>query len=626
MSVMLTLPPLLVGLDAGVATGRVNAEPGVVLPRDITVATSLDAPVSAPVDVTGGFFFPVAARITQNGTKSVEVSFVAAQGLVSTSGTLMARGPPLVELDVISRNPAWDIPGVVSSTTSRALDFVTVKVTSEGPLTVTYDGLRAISVGMCGTCTGTCGCWGLRGPGNNVLARQVRVGAVFDAGPTATVVPGMFADGGEALIDISRVQWRIALDGGVVAAPVVDLEGLFVGTASANQVEGRLFAFNRDGVALIGLPVQPVEAVMSLLYSQGPTSGIEDDVLYIAANGLDGGALRGVRLDGGLIEAIRLRNRTTSAMALANDNGDPTTIARFDPGSGSNGSIIQWSTLAPVGRTEQVLMDDQDVPGLGTRPRTNLVVSQDPARVAQTLTMVTGSLGNVNVSRREVRGSNQFAEFDGGTLYGPRLAPASRTPLVLQSAAQPGRDETWVVGAGSLWWVPDGGSFGGMTPSPPVVDRAGATWFSNGTAIVMTRPGGATRTVPFMGTVEATPLLGERLGRFDFAYFVTTDGRLAVVRAPPPSADGGVSDDGGTTLELAWTAALPFSPNATVTASLAFRCDTSNTTPPQLFVASEQGEVLSIIVDSTRIDTLAVWPKYQHDSQNSGNPSTPTCR
>ncbi|PTL82899.1 hypothetical protein DAT35_12760 [Vitiosangium sp. GDMCC 1.1324] len=46
-----------------------------------------------------------------------------------------------------------------------------------------------------------------------------------------------------------------------------------------------------------------------------------------------------------------------------------------------------------------------------------------------------------------------------------------------------------------------------------------------------------------------------------------------------------------------------------------------------LYVA-EGGKLYAFVVDSPGLDSSAPWPKYQHDSRNTGNPDTPisSCR
>jgi hypothetical protein len=45
--------------------------------------------------------------------------------------------------------------------------------------------------------------------------------------------------------------------------------------------------------------------------------------------------------------------------------------------------------------------------------------------------------------------------------------------------------------------------------------------------------------------------------------------------------------------------------------------------PGVLYAASANGRVYALIVDSPGLDPAAPWPRYQHDSRNTGNPATP---
>ena len=42
-----------------------------------------------------------------------------------------------------------------------------------------------------------------------------------------------------------------------------------------------------------------------------------------------------------------------------------------------------------------------------------------------------------------------------------------------------------------------------------------------------------------------------------------------------------------------------------------------------LYVPSIDGKLYAFVVDSRGLDGSAPWPKYQHDSRNTGNPDTP---
>ncbi|MET0402081.1 MAG: hypothetical protein ABW123_06730 [Cystobacter sp.] len=45
--------------------------------------------------------------------------------------------------------------------------------------------------------------------------------------------------------------------------------------------------------------------------------------------------------------------------------------------------------------------------------------------------------------------------------------------------------------------------------------------------------------------------------------------------------------------------------------------------PGVLYAAAQDGKVFALIVDSSGLDATAPWPKYQHDSRNTGNRETP---
>jgi hypothetical protein len=45
--------------------------------------------------------------------------------------------------------------------------------------------------------------------------------------------------------------------------------------------------------------------------------------------------------------------------------------------------------------------------------------------------------------------------------------------------------------------------------------------------------------------------------------------------------------------------------------------------PGVLYAVDRDGRVYALIVDSPGLDPAAPWPRYQHDSRNTGNPATP---
>ena len=97
------------------------------------------------------------------------------------------------------------------------------------------------------------------------------------------------------------------------------------------------------------------------------------------------------------------------------------------------------------------------------------------------------------------------------------------------------------------------------------------------------------------------------LGRNGRAYFVSSNDQLLVARQ---------SD-----LGLAWKAPLSTSiALGAISAAPTLDCNRSRagTQTGSLYIATETGYLVNIIVDSPGLDSTAPWPKYQHDAFNTG--------
>ena len=111
-----------------------------------------------------------------------------------------------------------------------------------------------------------------------------------------------------------------------------------------------------------------------------------------------------------------------------------------------------------------------------------------------------------------------------------------------------------------------------------------------------------------IGPVAPSPVLGEG----GLAYFVSKDSRLLVA----------------TQLKLTQEYEGPISTSlnlGNLTASPTIDCNRfrpSIAKTGTLYVASEGGYLVSIIIDSRGLDTTAPWPKYQRDQLNTGNLTT----
>jgi hypothetical protein len=113
---------------------------------------------------------------------------------------------------------------------------------------------------------------------------------------------------------------------------------------------------------------------------------------------------------------------------------------------------------------------------------------------------------------------------------------------------------------------------------------------------------------------------------------VVTASTSAQITAAPVLGDGEwlyTADSTGTLqawgradLTTRWSKQL----SGNVSASPNLACGVGAGHPGTLYVATEGGKLYSIVVDSHGLDASTPWPKYQHDTRNTGNPSTPlTC-
>lgn len=118
----------------------------------------------------------------------------------------------------------------------------------------------------------------------------------------------------------------------------------------------------------------------------------------------------------------------------------------------------------------------------------------------------------------------------------------------------------------------------------------------------------ATQTgIDSLATAVGSPLTGSPLlGDDDRIYTATNAG---IVRA-----------HGAQNLAAEWAAVL----GDNVRASPALDCNRRRADGPGvLYVATTGGKLHAILVDAKKLSPSAAWPKYQHDSANSGNPDWP---
>ncbi|PZR13332.1 MAG: hypothetical protein DI536_13700 [Archangium gephyra] len=76
-----------------------------------------------------------------------------------------------------------------------------------------------------------------------------------------------------------------------------------------------------------------------------------------------------------------------------------------------------------------------------------------------------------------------------------------------------------------------------------------------------------------------------------------------------------------TSANATWAVALPAALTSPVVASPALDCNRrrSNSESGVIYIATENGWLVSYIVDSKGLDPMAPWPKYARDARNTGN-------
>jgi hypothetical protein len=146
-------------------------------------------------------------------------------------------------------------------------------------------------------------------------------------------------------------------------------------------------------------------------------------------------------------------------------------------------------------------------------------------------------------------------------------------------------------------------------PGAPVVGSTGTTYFGDGTnQLLMGNPASSTLTgSASSGAVIASPALGQG----GLVYALNQSGELWVFNG---------------SLAPQWAVQLPGASSFTASPNLDCHRDATgaaNAGPGVLYAASTAGTIYAILVDSHGLDSSAPWPKYQHDSRNTGNRSTP---
>ncbi len=404
-------------------------------------------------------------------------------------------------------------------------------------------------------------------------------------------------------VGVTRLRWTRAVSMAALrSAPAVSKDGyVLVGTAEG-LTGGNLLALNPDGTTKWTLPRGPVEAGVSIA-----NIGNKEYVAYATTNGV--------------FEAVNVLNETDKLGSDCN-SGDPLTsynggiaVGKFNAvttfvgmRNSSNGLVTRLQMLRAAS------CGGSDAPMMASSDAFNLLWPAAPV-VSNNIIILPGKSGHIRaydafalpsdlamiaLSGYPVDLNASLPGFNG-------LALRSNGSKVVGGGAGVGRLFQHSVSnpTATEWRIP---TVAGIVGAPTI--RGGHAFFgydlslrhvelpSSGTPIV------AVQSLATSGEVQTFPVAGDTE-----LYSLSTDGTLYVSSFTP--------------LVESWKNGF-VAPNSL--ASPALDCSRpdkggagNSGRPGTLYLPLGNGTLVSVIVDSRRLDLTAEWPKYQRDAYNSGN-------
>ncbi|MFL5357000.1 hypothetical protein [Archangium sp.] len=421
--------------------------------------------------------------------------------------------------------------------------------------------------------------------------------------------------------NVNVTRWRWVFDGSsggnlaIKAPPAVGAQGaIYFGASSASV--GKVFALRPDGTTQW--------EVNTGLFVSGPTVGTLNanvEKVYVGVN-----------------------PSTSAATLLALNGSTGVEVGRCDINKGQIGSSLALTQIASGGGSVETALAVINVNLGGTSGIVGSLVALRPEGAVTpcntTDPVVRSQSSSTGVAPLVIQGDTVFYAESSGRLTSYQLGSTTArsgwpvpTGFSINGLALAGSD---VVGAnggqfsdqGLLFSIPKMG--GGTSPAwryPTTSDMfinqfsigAGSNIFFGSENLPSPASSAGLATVPLGGTslnvfqsgagsFKGAPVLGS-----GNALFAATDGTALVgawstdIRANRWSLASGV---GPTSISPALDCARD--------ATGAARAENLGA----LYVA-EGGKLFAFVVDSRGLDGAAPWPKYQHDSRNTGNPDTP---
>lgn len=457
--------------------------------------------------------------------------------------------------------------------------------------------------------------------------------ADFTAAVTATDFAGNVGTA-TATVPVTRIRWRLisAFSGGVVrAAPALDRQGnLFIGTQDT-ATTGRVLSYSPAGALRFAVPVG---AVQSISIAESDVSGSLQELAYVATNtGPSSAAMRVMMSDGGTLATGSFtscadgQRSTYSAIGLydagLNMNGGLAEVAAvmvFNPQLATDNSVLcsygpRSGTSAAIGPPG---LSQPNPDGTTLLSPANIVFAGNKGWVQRN--DLNNQLNYINVNPLSSGGSSAGYAGIGAVPTGLALGNGAivatwanagvNNPIATYLMANPVAPITTAGGAWSTARPVAIMSSAVITPT----DRLGVNWLysltqsgtSLGTPTAVGDPvsgANAGGTTPVVGT-------GQRV------YVVRRDGHLF--------AFDGASSSGVAGRNPVWSGVVFASNPVDVVAHPTLDCSRNGAgRPGTLYVVSLNGQTTAVIVDSTKLEPNAPWPKWQRTAGNAGNPDFP---
>ncbi|MBX7113640.1 MAG: hypothetical protein K1X64_04835 [Myxococcaceae bacterium] len=620
--------------------GSFTADASVALRAKLTVGAPSVAPwpsVSVKFE-KGGAAGPVAtltyangfyegAQVLADGVWKATVSSVGDAGLSAVVNFTVDTVAPVLEITHSAMPTRSNLPGALSGNdpamptawkrdetirvtvhSNENLQTATLVAVSDGGTPIVATSV-ACDGGVCSS-SASCFCFDvdLSKPRLNALR------GTFSLVASATDVAnhGVTVDGGQ--VQVTRVKWLADAGNAMVATPAIDSWGnLYAGVA--NTTSGQLLALSPNGsLRWVNTAVGSIEAspTVAAIGAGGP------EVVYFASR-LGGSARLGSvwAADGGAVSPTG-----TQACEVNSAIRSPPTPALDTVGSKVVAVTVLKDTLAVHSVDSSFNVSCNTLSGVDTSATdtagnlTNMIVFGDRLAYADSIGSVHAfNFANGTVTASQVQWTATLT--GNGTLRGLAVHSSGGGPKLVGGGGGPGIGRLFQidgVDGGITWRFPSTLPDGGVAPAAPIwtpsINDGDSIYF--GMDKIMGEQQHSVRVAGQAGFSLNRALVDDPLtsapvlGSDGLLYFVTSGGVMAVVDAE--------------TLAPVWSGKIA----DVVDASPTLDCNRIRPNGPgSFYVATSDGKLMAILVDARKLKPDAAWPKYQHDSANSGNPDWP---